>query len=205
MSTTIPDIPRCLELIDDFSMLDNIRRHSFMVARVAATLHQGLAEAEQNVPAKEIVMAGALLHDIAKTRCLTEGCAHAETGALICEELGYPDIAEIVANHVLLPHFDMTRYSQGQFSATEIVYYADKRVLHDQIVSLEERLVYILDKYGTGNLLKESVIKENFLRCQKLESELFSHLPFRSDQTEQLVLQKDWTELNLHHYGPLDN
>lgn len=205
MSLTVPNTSRCLALIDDFSMLENIRRHSLMVARVAATLHQGLTEVSTAVPSQEIILAGALLHDIAKTRCLEEGCAHAETGAAICKDLGYPEIAEIVANHVLLSHFDQKRYSRGEFNATEIVYYADKRVLHDRIVSLDERLEYILEKYGAGNLLRESVIKENFLHCQKLEIQLFSHLPFSADDTEKMVQQRNWTDINLHHYPPLCN
>jgi len=204
MSTTIPDTSRCLELIEDFSMLENIRRHSFMVARVAATLHHGLAGGQNCVPAHELVLAGALLHDIAKTRCLQEGCAHAETGAAICEDLGYPEIAAIVASHVLLPQFDQNRYRQGVFNATELVFYADKRVLHDRIVSLEERLDYILEKYGAGNLLKEAVIQENFRHCQQLEAELFSHLPFSAEETGLLVQQKDWTELDLHYYPPVN-
>lgn len=205
MSVTIPDISRCLELIEDFSMLKNIRRHSFMVARVASTVHQGLAAANKAVPTHELVLAGALLHDIAKTRCLAEGCAHAETGAAICEELGYPAVADIVASHVLLPQDDQACCRNGQFTATELVYYADKRVLHDRIVSLEERLEYILEKYGTGNPFRELLIRQNFLHCQQLEEQLFSHLPFSADETEKVVQQKDWAKLNLHYYPPLNN
>ena len=42
----------------------------------------------------------------------------------------------------------LVQVKQGIPTGTEIVNYADKRVLHDRVVSLDERMVYILDRYG---------------------------------------------------------
>ncbi len=91
------------------------------------------------LPDKEEVIAGALLHDIAKTLCIKTDCRHAEIGRQICVELGYPELSEIVAEHVVLKNFTADLYIQGIFGSKEIVYYADKRVRHDQVVSLDRQ------------------------------------------------------------------
>lgn len=181
MTTPIPTIRQCLSYMDDFAMLDNIRRHSFMVARCASALLAGLQRAEKTgapLPAEELVVTGALLHDIAKTQCLQGNCRHAQVGRDICRDLGFPEIGEIVGEHVILTDFSPERYRRGIFNAKELVYYADKRVRHDQIVPLDNRLVYILERYGDNNPLKETLIIANFRHCQELERHLFSFLDF---------------------------
>lgn len=185
MAIAIPSRPTCLALMEQYDMLDNIRQHSLLVAQVAETLVRYLhapAVETVDVAGVELVIAGALLHDIAKTRCLDGSCRHAEEGQLICEEHGYPEIGRIVREHVILSSFTPDRYRNGIFPAREIVYYADKRVRHDQIVSLQDRLDYIIERYSDHNPLIEQRIKDNFLTCQELEGYLFSFLPFPADR-----------------------
>ena len=59
-----------------------------------------------------------------------------------------------------------------------IVYYADKRVNHDRIVTLDERMVYILERYGRNQEKYCNAIKENFDFCRKVEKKLFHKLDF---------------------------
>lgn len=177
----IPSIEECLEFIDRYEMLDNIREHSIMVAKVAVGLADGLRQSGRAMlplPDPAEVTAGALLHDIAKTMCLKTSCNHAETGQQICVDLGFPAIGEIVAEHVILKSFAADRYRQGLFAAKELVYYADKRVLHDQIVPLATRLDYILERYGEGSPLRQQHIRLNFQRTLDLEDLLFRFLNF---------------------------
>lgn len=185
----IPSIAACIALMEEHAMLANIRAHSLMVARIAGLLAEELRTKSSHPPDLQLCVSGALLHDIAKTPCLKSGCNHAKAGAELCRSLGFPEIAEIVAGHVVLPDFSPERYAAGIFSAQEIVYYADKRVRHDQIVSLPERLDYILDKYSGGDARKQEGIQENFRRCEQLENHLFSFLDFIPDslaeQTEK--------------------
>lgn len=173
--------------MSEYAMLDNIRAHSLMVARVSSALFQNLserAEQKEKLPSRELVLAGALLHDIAKTPCLESRCDHAKKGRDICLELGYPEVAEVVREHVILTEFSRTRYQKGIFYAKEIVYYADKRVRHDEIVSLEERLEYILDHYGNNDADRHRIIRENFAKCRQLESYLFSSLKITADDIQ---------------------
>ena len=59
-----------------------------------------------------------------------------------------------------------------------MVYYADKRVRHNEIVPLSQRLDYIIDKYSGGKAAVIQRIKDNFALCLELESYLFSFLAF---------------------------
>ena len=177
----IPTVRQCLAYMDDFAMYDNIRAHSLMVARVASALLTGLERSERLVaplPPASLVTAGALLHDIAKTPCLNSDCDHARMGGEICREHGYAEIAAIVEEHVRLRDFAPTRYREGRFTAPELVYYADKRVRHNVVVHLDERLEYIIDHYGRGNPVRHRLIQENFQSCLSLEEHLFRWLPF---------------------------
>ena len=176
--------------MSEYAMLDNIRAHSIMVARVAQVLLQGLAESQKtnsNIPSDKLVLAGALLHDIAKTQCLKNRCDHAKHGRDICLELGYPTVAEVVLEHVILTEFSITRYGKGHFLAKELVYYADKRVRHDEIVSIEERLEYILEHYGNNDVNRYSIIRDNFEKCRQLETFLFSAIDSTADGLQKAV------------------
>jgi uncharacterized protein len=184
---SIPSIQQCYSLMDEYEMLANIRAHSLMVTRVAALLLQELADSQKTqapLPNTDLVLAGALLHDIAKTPCLDNRCNHALQGRDICLELGFPEVAEVVLEHVILTEFSPRRYESGQFLAKELVYYADKRVRHEEIVSLEERLDYILERYGNNDPERHTLIRENFHLCQQMQTFLFSSLTL---QPEDLV------------------
>ena len=159
--------------MDEFAMLGNIRDHSITVARVADALLSGLTSDKQARPARDVVIAGALLHDIAKTKCLQDNCDHSLVGSSICRDLGYTEVAEIVLEHVILRNYPIELHARGIFLAKELVYYADKRVLHDQVVSLDTRLEYILERYGLSDPKRQDMIRHNFRRCQDLENAIF--------------------------------
>lgn len=196
MTVPVPSINQCLNYIDRHGMLDNIRAHSFKVARVAELLVDGLSKADGSAssqPPRELVIAGALLHDIAKTECLNGKCRHDTLGRDICTALGFPEIGEIVKEHVILEEFPEKLYQRGFFGAKEIVYYADKRVLHDEIVSIEDRLEYIIDRYGNGDPQREQHIRLNFQQCKDLEVYLFTFLDFTPEQVPLFISTEPFT------------
>jgi putative nucleotidyltransferase with HDIG domain len=194
----IPGIDTCIALMDQYAMLPNIRRHSLLVARIAELISGCLYEKlpPGQAPEQNLCVSGALLHDIAKTPCLKEGCDHAATGAEICRRHGFPEIAEIVAGHIILHDFSPEKYKQGLFQAKDIVYYADKRVRHDAVVSLAERREYILENYGGNDERVQEGIRNNFRKCGQLEDALFSFLDFSPDQLwQQVELYTDQSSL----------
>lgn len=179
-----------MELMEEHGMLANIRRHSIMVARVAMGLVKGLNSGGP-APPRELCLAGALLHDIAKTPCLRESCNHALLGGEICRGHGYPEVAAIVEEHVILREFHPERYQAGRFTAGEIVYYADKRVRHEEIVGLEARLAYILESYGGNDPERRRLIHANFECCRQLEAGLFGFLDFNAQEMGARIVAED--------------
>ena len=183
---TIPGVNDCLKFMEQYHMLPNIKDHSIVVARVAEIITHDLINAGHAL-SLETVIAGALLHDIGKTACLDNDDDHAAKGLEICQALNLATIADIVAEHVILKNYA----PENGFSEKEIVYYADKRVNHDQVVSLDERLAYILQRYGRNDEVRCQAIKKNYAYCQDLEKRMFSFLAFKpADITELLVSQR---------------
>jgi len=169
----VPSIKSCFQLMDRYEMLDNIREHSIVVAKIARLIGCELMAAGEPI-SLDTVIAAALLHDIAKTSCLVTKKDHAEEGRRICLQNGLEEIAPIVAEHVVLQN----RIADVRFSEKEVVYYADKRVNHHSIVSLEQRLAYILERYGGNGRGLEQRITDNFNQCKALERALFRKLSF---------------------------
>ena len=178
----VPSIVDCYALMDRYEMLDNIKAHSLMVEKVARVIAQGLREARKSV-SLELTSAGALMHDIAKTPCLTSGEDHAARGQEICDDNDLNEIAEIVGEHVRLKSFD----PHLDISEKEIVYYADKRVNHDVVVSLEERMKYLLLRYGKNKRHLRTHIRENFKLAKEVEKKLFSKLTFQPEEIGNLI------------------
>lgn len=167
----IPPEARCMQIMSDMGMLENIVAHSLTVCRVALFLTDRLGLPGLN---RELIQAAALLHDITKTRSFSTLEDHAETGARLLTELGYPEVGWIVGQHVRL-----NRYALASSSLTDaqIVNYSDKRVLHDRIVPLNERMGYILEKYGSGPKQKKNILLL-LAKTVRLEKRLFDRLPF---------------------------
>ncbi len=140
----LPTYRDCLALMETHAMLPNIREHSFKVMAVAELLGEALAAAgfELHLP---LIASGALLHDLGKTACLGTANNHAQWGAEILISLGYPELARVVKEHVRLED-DPT--DSRPLREAEVVNYADKRVLHDQVVTLEERFADLKVRYG---------------------------------------------------------
>jgi putative nucleotidyltransferase with HDIG domain len=171
VALAIPSWAECLELIEAHGMLPNIREHSFTVMQVARFLGDALADAgfDLSLPLVEI---GALLHDLGKTACLGTLTNHAEYGAGILEELGYHHVAQVVREHVYL---DPTVLDPRPLREAEVVNYADKRVLHNEVVTLEVRFADLKVRYGrTSEALVR--IQATKVKSQALENKLFAPL-----------------------------
>jgi len=139
----IPTREECLRLMGDFGMLENIMAHSIEVAKVALFISTELNKRGQRI-SLDLVEAASLLHDLTKTECLKTKEDHAKTGSQLLKGMGYERVGEVVAQHIWLGK----EANPLTISEEEIVNYADKRVMHDRIVSLEERFNDLKDRYG---------------------------------------------------------
>jgi putative nucleotidyltransferase with HDIG domain len=187
----IPSIETCFLLMEKYGMLENIKAHSVVVAKIARLIAKGLEQAGVDISIEKTT-AAALMHDIGKTASLKYGGDHTEIGRQICLRNHFEEIADIVREHVIFKDYEL----DGDYSEKEIVYYADKRVNHDRIVSLDERLVYILERYGNNQQDLCRRIKKNFKLCAKVEKKLFTKLNFRPESLSRLV-EKEEIMLNI--------
>ena len=178
----IPTVEQCFDLMAKYEMLENIKAHSIVVERIASLVARGLVEAGENLSLGRVT-AGALMHDIAKTQSLKTKEDHSARGSEICIQNHLDEIADIVAEHVFLKAFS----KEGPVLEKEIVYYADKRVKHDQIVSLQERLAYLIKRYGRGDERLIRRMGENFDLCKQVESKLFAKLRFAPEDVAGMI------------------
>ncbi len=168
----IPSKKACYHLICEMEMMDHIVSHSILVCQVATLLvdHLYLQNIYLN---REVIQASALLHDITKTRSFITREHHAQTGGQLLRDLNYPEVGHIIGQHVVLNEYV---FSEPPNEA-EIVNYADKRVLHDSVVSLKDRMTYVLKNYG-----KKSIYHERIFRLwedsEQLEKKIFATLSF---------------------------
>lgn len=186
----IPSIETCFQLMEKYQVLDNIKAHSVMVAKAAHLTARGLKDAGLEISVFKAT-AGALMHDIGKTASLKSGKDHAEIGRQICLDNHLDEIADIVGEHVRMKNYNLN----GSYSEKEIVFYTDKRVNHDKIVPLEERLAYILDRYGRNQEDLCRLIRKNFKLCEQVEKKLFSKLNFSPGALSKLVKNENIEEI----------
>jgi len=151
----IPSRLECNELMARYSMLPNIVEHSIQVMNVSLVITDNLKSGVHIN--RDLVIAAALLHDITKTKSLETKERHDTSGGVLLRDLGFPSIAEIVEQHVIFQNLNL----EGRLEEREIVYYADKRVLHDTIVTIEERLQDLIKRYGTTEEIRNLILQNN--------------------------------------------
>jgi uncharacterized protein len=175
-SAKYPTLSECLDLMTTYRMLPNIREHSERVRDVALMVAGHLAAAGVALDLG-LIEAGALLHDIAKTATFHNGGEHARLGAQWLVDLGYPAVAEIVREHVWLSR---SPSEPGPLREVEIVNYADKRILHNQVVTLPRRFADLRRRYGrTPEIIQR--ISSNEKRSMVLENKIFAGLTIFPD------------------------
>ncbi len=172
----IPSEDECLRLIKEHEMLPNIVDHSIQVKNVSEAIYKHLID-KQNISI-ELLIASALLHDITKTKAILEKeLRHDLTGGELLRSLGYAEIAVIVENHVVFSDFD----PDGPLLEKEIIYYSDKRVMHDTVVNIDTRVADLVERYGKTDKIKEMILN-NKKFILKLESKIQSHMDIPIDE-----------------------
>lgn len=80
------------------------------------------------------------------------GCTHERACEQFLRERGFPEVGSVVAVHGLqLPSPERATIEQ------QLLFYADKRMLGDRNVTLEERFADFAQRYGNGTATKEGL------------------------------------------------
>lgn len=155
----LPTREECEQLWDRYHTPLHIREHMKQVNRVAAYLARRLKECGIDVMI-DLVDRASLLHDTVRItewetfdpselpfepsvedleaweqqrREFPPSIPHAEVNRRIFEG-DYPEMAEVISKHAISEVFDLSSWEE------KIVHYADRRVAHDKIVTVAERL-----------------------------------------------------------------
>ncbi|MBT5016627.1 HD domain-containing protein [Candidatus Peregrinibacteria bacterium] len=179
------------QLYDEFHTPLHVRAHCLQVARIGQLLGEKLIEKGLEVDLKLVWLAG-LAHDFiriidfkdvpadlgtqedqivwGKLRSTYKG-HHADVGAQILEEMGESTLAQIVQKHKYCAILN----NPPQTWEEKIIYYADKRVTHNDIVDLQERL----NEGYERNFANQPITEEEKERRQAiiaLEKEIFDQI-----------------------------
>ena len=176
LASGTPDTKTCLGLVARFGMPEHIVRHSIAVCGVALFLTGRIREQGLTLDV-DLIRSAALLHDITKRFSIGRPLDHALTGAKILKKLGYPRTASIVRQHVRVS----SSRPAGRVSEAEIVNYSDKRVVEDRISTLEDRFVYLRQRYGrTPETL--AALDNYYTLTRQLEMDIFALAPGEPSQ-----------------------
>ena len=168
-SGIVPDDATCFRIWDELCMPEHIGTHSLTVARIATCLATWAEERGWQVRVQE-VRAAALLHDVGKAYTIRHQGNHSQIGAsLVMQRIGNPAIAQGVIHHVHWPG----ELNLGRHFLPLAVLYADKRVVHDRIVSVRERFEDIVSRYASSFERMQRIYRSH-ARVQALEK-LFTH------------------------------
>lgn len=135
----VPSYDECISILEEQHVPSNIIAHTKKVCEVALRVCDVVSSRGISVN-RELVQAGALLHDVKK---LEE--KHEMVGADFVTSLGYTEVGDVIRTHGLA-----NLKIHGMRPATieqKIVFYADKRVKNDEVVGISERFKDIRDRY----------------------------------------------------------
>jgi len=165
--TWTPNEEECMELLSENNVPENVVKHSRQVVGLAVEIAEKMKAKGIEVDV-ELVRAGAWLHDLDKIETLGMKDCH---GSKACEKLREKELhelAEIARKHIL------EKVDELKTLEEKIVFYADKRVVEDKVVSLQERLEFIRSKYGSRSEEAMHCIVACEPKILKLEKELMA-------------------------------
>ncbi|MGI6225425.1 MAG: DVU_1551 family NTP transferase, partial [Peptococcales bacterium] len=173
---SIPTLEECQALFDLHKVSETIIRHGQKVAQIAEFLAQALIERGFSLDL-ELIRASALLHDIAKG-----GPSHARRGADILLSEGFPSVAKVIIEHMDL-EFELDEID-FLLDEKKIIYFTDKLVQGENLISCEERFRNASYKYGcTWEVIekiekrkKNALIIERKIKDYLQVDDLFSYI-----------------------------
>jgi len=174
----IPSLDQAIGLIERSLMPPHILVHSIMVRRVALVLGASLVRRGSVLDLALVEMA-ALLHDISKMECVGTGRDHALMGQDFLSAHGYPLVGDVVGQHVRLRSMELNE--------AMVVNYADKRVMHDRVVSLDRRFVDLMARYGTDGARRDRILLHH-RDCARMEEIILERCDMDLDGLDSLNL-----------------
>ena len=153
----IPSKEECIKILKENNVPDNIIAHTSKVCDFSMKVVDVLEKRGMEVN-RQLVVAGALLHDLKKL----SPNDHVIEGHECVKSKGYPEVAELIKKHGLA-NLDKEDFVPKTWEE-KIVFYADKRVKNDTVVSVDERFEYIKKRYNYPEIENEKLFTKNIER-----------------------------------------
>ncbi len=160
--TRIPTQKECLRILKDNHVKDNIIAHLKAVCDFSMKIVDLLENKDIKVN-RGLVAAASLLHDVKK---LEQG-HHEIEGAKYIESLGYIEVANVIRKHGLA-HLESEEFVPKTWEE-KIVFYSDKRLRGNRMVSVDERFDDIKQRY------KKEDVEHELEFTKKIEKELLGN------------------------------
>ena len=156
--TQIPTEEECYAIMESSNTPAKVINHCKQVALLSCAIGRSLVRSNCHMNLK-LIRAAALLHDLAKGKP-----NHAQAGADML--VNYPRVAEIVAEHT-----DISFNLDRPIAEKEIVYLADKLVIGDRIISLQDRFAGPLEQYKADQEVTEK-IEQRFRNAESIQTNI---------------------------------
>jgi len=140
----LPGVAECMELLAGQDAPPPLVAHVQAVAAVAFRLAERLRGLGRKVDPL-LAHRGGLVHDLGKVTARRLGRDHGELGAEILRAQGYPQLAGIAGRHLMFTILEPT--CAPATWEEKLVFYADKIVEGDRVVTLDERLQALCGRY----------------------------------------------------------
>lgn len=178
----------CLEFYKKIDMPPHIRRHCMLVAEVSLFLGR-LLNCNGSRLDLNMIEIGALLHDVGKERSLVTGEDHAVLGAEMLTGIAPPGATRIVREHIWLE----PSHIEGPITESLLVNYSDKRVKHEEVVSVEARYHDLIARYAKTPVHRRRLLEKLNLYLE-LEKKIFLHLNIEPKGREIMGIKLTLTE-----------
>ncbi len=164
----IPSMEECEALMAEFGVPEHIRKHTEEVRKVANFLAKKISSNGKKIDLG-LVDRASLMHDFLKMHCIKNNCRHALEAGKVMAERGYAEFGGVLRLHGL---GEVNNFDSKTGLEAKIVWYADKRVNSDKMVSLKERYDYLKERYGSMGGQKMNGIISTEKNAFGLEKEL---------------------------------
>jgi len=169
-----PSRKQCFEFYKELDSPPNILKHVSMVNKVAVFLARRLKQKGIEIDFKLIDRAS-LLHDLDKWLCLhNKNLIHGDETERILSKKGYPEIGFYAKQHVS-DHILNTLKTWEE----KVISHADRIVIGDKIVTVEQRFEYLNKRYPPKDL---KLRKKTEKSSKDLENEILSIIKLTPEQ-----------------------
>ncbi len=162
VNLSLPTRKQAIKLLKEH-VPENVLRHSLQVNKISVLLANKLKKSGLDIDV-ELVDRASLLHDLDKIKTLRKP-NHGEVTEKILSDMGYLELGKTAKKHRCNFIKDLITWEE------KIVHYADRRVLHDQIVSVDERFRDARERYPNLDFNQEIVEM-----TKQLEQEIFKRI-----------------------------